>query len=61
MREINLTEPELQLGRDFTVKGDRVALKTPPTLRDGVLQVYELMWQRIEVTTTPFSYLLPIS
>lgn len=36
------------LVRTFTVKGDRLSLKTPLNLRDGVPQ-YELMWERIGV------------
>lgn len=37
------------LVRTFNLNGDRVSLKTPPTLSDGVLKVFELVWERVEM------------
>jgi Lipocalin-like domain len=34
--------------RTFTLSGSRATLKTPPTLSDGVLKVFELVWERVE-------------
>jgi hypothetical protein len=36
------------LVRTFSLSGDRVTLKTLPTLSDGVLKVFELEWERLE-------------
>ncbi|NMG09451.1 lipocalin-like domain-containing protein [Brasilonema sp. UFV-L1] len=36
------------LVRTFTLNGNRVTLKTPPTNTDGVLKVFELVWERVE-------------
>jgi Lipocalin-like domain len=35
------------LVRTFSLNGDRVTLKTLPTLSDGVLKVFELAWERV--------------
>ncbi|MGH2414628.1 MAG: lipocalin-like domain-containing protein [Microcystaceae cyanobacterium] len=37
------------LVRTFTLNGNRVTLKTPPTETDGVLKVFELVWERVEL------------
>ncbi|PSM48199.1 hypothetical protein C7Y66_15795 [Chroococcidiopsis sp. CCALA 051] len=37
------------LVRTFSLNGDLVTLKTPPTLGDGVLKVFELVWERVEI------------
>lgn len=36
------------LVRTFTVNKNRVTLKTSPTISDGVLKVFELVWERLE-------------
>lgn len=35
------------LVRTFSFNGDLVTLKTPPTLNDGVVKVFELVWKRV--------------
>lgn len=37
------------LVRTFSLNGDQVTLKTLPTLSDGVLKVFELIWERVEI------------
>ncbi|MGL4621856.1 lipocalin-like domain-containing protein [Chroococcidiopsis sp.] len=37
------------LVRTFSLNGNRVTLKTPPTLSDGVVKVFELVWERVEI------------
>ncbi|MBW4624453.1 MAG: lipocalin-like domain-containing protein [Brasilonema octagenarum HA4186-MV1] len=37
------------LVRTFTLNGNRVTLKTPPTNTDGVLKVFEVVWERVEL------------
>ncbi|MBD2459735.1 lipocalin-like domain-containing protein [Oscillatoria sp. FACHB-1407] len=34
------------LVRTFTVEGDRVTLRTPEVISDGVVTVFELIWER---------------
>lgn len=34
--------------RTFTLSGNRVTLKTPPTLSDSVSKTFELVWERLE-------------
>ncbi|WP_341530429.1 lipocalin-like domain-containing protein [Nostoc sp. UHCC 0302] len=41
------------LTRTFTLNGNRVTLKTPPTMSDGVLKVFELVWERVEELVLP--------
>ncbi|MGL5064228.1 MAG: lipocalin-like domain-containing protein [Microcoleus sp.] len=36
------------LVRTFTLSGDRIVLKTPPTIADGIPKVFELVWQRVD-------------
>jgi hypothetical protein len=36
------------LVRTFTLDGNRVTLKTLPTMSNGVLKVFELIWERVE-------------
>ncbi|NJM68872.1 MAG: lipocalin-like domain-containing protein [Scytonema sp. RU_4_4] len=36
------------LVRTFMLNGNRVTLRTPPTNTDGVLKVFELLWERVE-------------
>lgn len=40
---------DTDLVRTFSLNGDRVTLKTPPTLSDGVSKVFELVWERVEM------------
>ncbi|MBD2306475.1 lipocalin-like domain-containing protein [Chroococcidiopsis sp. FACHB-1243] len=37
------------LVRTFSLNGDRITLKTPPTYSDGVLKIFELVWERVEI------------
>jgi hypothetical protein len=41
------------LTRTFTLDGNRVTLKTPPTMNDGVLKVFELVWERVKELVLP--------
>jgi Lipocalin-like domain len=36
------------LVRTFTVRGDHLTLITPPTWSNGMLQVFELVWKRVD-------------
>lgn len=36
------------LTRTFTLNGNRVTLKTPPSKSDDIPKIFELVWQRIE-------------
>lgn len=36
------------LVRSFTLNGNRVTLTTPPTKSDGVMKVFELVWELVE-------------
>ncbi|WP_051469956.1 lipocalin-like domain-containing protein [Fischerella sp. PCC 9605] len=36
------------LVRTFTLNGNRITLKTPPTMSGNVSKVFELMWERVE-------------
>lgn len=40
-----------ELVRTFTVDGNRVTLKTSPILHQGTLQVFELVWEKIQART----------
>jgi Lipocalin-like domain len=33
--------------RTFTISGDRITLRTPETINDGVEMVFELVWERL--------------
>lgn len=34
--------------RTFTVNENRLTLKTAPVEQDGILQIFELLWERVE-------------
>jgi Lipocalin-like domain len=35
------------LVRTFTINGDRITLRTPETINNGVAMVFELLWERL--------------
>lgn len=39
---------DTDLVRTFSLNGNQVTLKTPPTLNDGISKVFELVWERVE-------------
>jgi Lipocalin-like domain len=36
------------LVRTFTLSGNQLTLKTPPTIADGIPKVFELVWERVD-------------